>query len=234
MGLHFASLLKRHGSPLIVLNLMKKREKRKFETTLSSGYERGIIYLSQFLPSRISRPPNSSDSFVMETIDSSPPIIYIGFDIARVQKMKRTVVLNELQPIIDNCVRRTGIYFSSSASLPISDVIFEKHRTVGFNSNQYGIIRVNCVDCLDRTNTAQFVIGRVVLGYQLYGLGFLAEPDFMDNSQIDRLLQELYDEHGDTLALQYGGSQLVHNINTYRKTKKLSSHSRDFVQTLSR
>lgn len=45
------------------------------------------------------------------------------------------------------------------------------------------------MDCLDRTNTAQFVIGRVVLAYQLYGLGFLAEPDFMDNSQIDRLLQ---------------------------------------------
>ncbi|CAH8667067.1 unnamed protein product [Heterobilharzia americana] len=170
----------------------------------------------------------------MEIIDNSPPIIYIGFDIARVQKMKHTVALDELQPIIDNCVRRTGIHFSSSASLPISEIPFEKHRSIGFNSKQCGIIRVNCVDCLDRTNTAQFVIGRVVLAYQLYGLGFLAEPDFLDNSQIDRLLQDLYDEHGDTLALQYGGSQLVHNINTYRKTKKLSSHSRDFVQTLSR
>ncbi|CAH8682246.1 unnamed protein product [Schistosoma rodhaini] len=234
MGLHFASLLKRHGSPVIVLNLMKKREKRQFEIILSDRFERGITYLSQFLPSRIPQPSDSLNTLFIETIDSSPPIMYIGFDIARVQKMKRTVVLNKLQPIIDNCVRRTGIYFSSSASLPISEIQFEKHRTIGFNSKQCGIIRVNCVDCLDRTNTAQFVIGRVVLAYQLYGLGFLAEPDFMDNSQIDRLLQDLYDEHGDTLALQYGGSQLVHNINTYRKIKKLSSHSRDFVQTLSR
>ncbi|CAH8669548.1 unnamed protein product [Schistosoma margrebowiei] len=234
MGLHFSSLLKRHGSPVIVLNLMKKREKRQFETILSDRFERGITYLSQFLPSRILRPSDSLNTLFIETIDSSPPIMYIGFDIARVQKMKRTVVLNKLQPIIDNCVRRTGIFFSSSASLPISEIQFEKHRTIGFNSKQCGIIRVNCVDCLDRTNTAQFVIGRVVLAYQLYGLGFLAKPDFMDNSQIDRLLQDLYDEHGDTLALQYGGSQLVHNINTYRKVKKLSSHSRDFVQTLSR
>ncbi|TNN18321.1 Polyphosphoinositide phosphatase isoform 1 [Schistosoma japonicum] len=234
MGLHFASLLQRHGSPVIVLNLMKKREKRKFETTLSDRFERGIIYLSQFLPSRIPQPSDSLNSLFVETIDNSPPIMYIGFDIARVQKMKHTVVLDELRPIIDNCVRRTGIHFSSSASLPISEIQFEKHRTIGFNSKQCGIIRVNCVDCLDRTNTAQFVIGRVVLAYQLYGLGFLAEPDFLDNSPIDRLLQDLYDEHGDTLALQYGGSQLVHNINTYRKIKKLSSHSRDFVQTLSR
>ncbi|VDO89501.1 unnamed protein product [Schistosoma margrebowiei] len=123
-----------------------------------------------------------------------------------------------------------GLHLPYDAPLPCgSDPQVE-----GSGSKQCGIIRVNCVDCLDRTNTAQFVIGRVVLAYQLYGLGFLAKPDFMDNSQIDRLLQDLYDEHGDTLALQYGGSQLVHNINTYRKVKKLSSHSRDFVQTLSR
>merc|ERR1712129_416180 len=29
---------------------------------------------------------------------------------------------------------------------------------------QTGIVRTNCVDCLDRTNTAQFVIGKVALG----------------------------------------------------------------------
>jgi hypothetical protein len=27
------------------------------------------------------------------------------------------------------------------------------------------------VDCLDRTNTAQFVVGKVALGFQLYALG---------------------------------------------------------------
>ncbi|XP_018655511.1 suppressor of actin (sac)-related [Schistosoma mansoni] len=191
MGLHFASLLKRHGSPVIVLNLMKKREKRQFETTLSDRFERGITYLSQNI---------------------------------LVKSENRTAILHlqnihQLHQILLFLRFRNNLRFSQPSAA---------------SSKQCGIIRVNCVDCLDRTNTAQFVIGRVVLAYQLYGLGFLAEPDFMDNSQIDRLLQDLYDEHGDTLALQYGGSQLVHNINTYRKIKKLSSHSRDFVQTLSR
>lgn len=32
---------------------------------------------------------------------------------------------------------------------------------------QTGVIRVNCVDCLDRTNTAQFVIGKRALGFQV-------------------------------------------------------------------
>ncbi|VDN41980.1 unnamed protein product [Dibothriocephalus latus] len=44
----------------------------------------------------------------------------------------------------------------------------------------------------------------------------------------------MYEEHGDTLALQYGGSCLVHNIETYQKTGKLRSQSRDLMQTLSR
>jgi hypothetical protein len=29
------------------------------------------------------------------------------------------------------------------------------------------------------------------------------------------LLDEMYEDHGDTLALQYGGSALVHRIKTY-------------------
>ncbi|XP_013410779.1 polyphosphoinositide phosphatase-like, partial [Lingula anatina] len=48
------------------------------------------------------------------------------------------------------------------------------------------------------------------------------------------MLEELYEDHGDVLALQYGGSQLVHRIETYRKTAPWTSHSRDIMHTLSR
>ncbi len=33
---------------------------------------------------------------------------------------------------------------------------------------QRGVTRTNCVDCLDRTNTAQFAIGKCALGFQVY------------------------------------------------------------------
>jgi hypothetical protein len=81
---------------------------------------------------------------------------------------------------------------------------------------QTGIIRTNCVDCLDRTNTAQFSIGKCALGYQLYTLGILNTPKLEFDTDCVRMLEELYEDHGDTLALQYGGSQLVHRIKTYR------------------
>ena len=48
------------------------------------------------------------------------------------------------------------------------------------------------------------------------------------------MLEELYEDHGDTMALQYGGSQLVHRIKSYRKIAPLTSHGRDIMQTLSR
>lgn len=32
---------------------------------------------------------------------------------------------------------------------------------------QTGIVRVNCVDCLDRTNTAQFALGKAALAFQV-------------------------------------------------------------------
>ncbi|CAG9765574.1 unnamed protein product [Ceutorhynchus assimilis] len=48
------------------------------------------------------------------------------------------------------------------------------------------------------------------------------------------MLESLYEDHGDTLALQYGGSQLVHRIKTYRKTAPWTSQGNDIMQTLSR
>jgi len=40
---------------------------------------------------------------------------------------------------------------------------------------QNGVARTNCIDCLDRTNAAQFVIGKRALGYQLHALGVISD-----------------------------------------------------------
>ena len=42
---------------------------------------------------------------------------------------------------------------------------------------QTGVVRTNCVDCLDRTNTAQFAIGKYALAYQLWAMGVLPKMD---------------------------------------------------------
>ena len=101
--------------------------------------------------------------------------------------------------------------------------------------NQRGIMRVNCVDCLDRTNTAQFMLGLCALRHQLYALGVLESPSQLNfDCDAFHLLAELYEDQGDTLALQYGGSQLVNRIQTYRKSSPWTTHSRDILNTVAR
>uniref|UniRef100_A0A1A8F584 FIG4 homolog, SAC1 lipid phosphatase domain containing n=1 Tax=Nothobranchius korthausae TaxID=1143690 RepID=A0A1A8F584_9TELE len=49
-ALHFDQMLQRFGSPIIILNLVKKREKRKHEKILSEELYPAVINLNQFLP----------------------------------------------------------------------------------------------------------------------------------------------------------------------------------------
>ena len=65
-------------------------------------------------------------------------------------------------------------------------------------SLQNGICRTNCVDCLDRTNAAQFVFGKRALGHQLYALGVVDNPDLAFDSDAVNMLTEMYHDHGDS------------------------------------
>ncbi|PNF18464.1 Polyphosphoinositide phosphatase [Cryptotermes secundus] len=218
-GEHFNQLLHRYGSPIIILNLVKKREKKKHESMLSEEFSTAVKYLNQFLP------PNHH-------------IQYISFDMARMNKGKEANVMGRLAQIAYSAVCKTGIfqnqkpYHSQNPQSILGKPLNGQH---GIESRiQTGVIRVNCVDCLDRTNTAQFAIGKCTLGFQLCALGVLESPVLEFDSDCVRMLEELYEDHGDTLALQYGGSQLVHRIKTYRKTAPWTSQGNDIMQTLSR
>lgn len=114
---------------------------------------------------------------------------------------------------------------------------------------QNGICRTNCVDCLDRTNAAQFVLGKRAFGHQLYALGIVNSPNLPFDSDAVNMLTEMYHDHGDSklkiryligyslfpaLALQYTGSALVNRVETYRRMLHWNSHSRDIIENLRR
>jgi hypothetical protein len=77
-------------------------------------------------------------------------------------------------------------------------------------SFQHGVLRTNCIDCLDRTNVAQYAFGLAALGRQLHALGLWGNSRAGSNSNLGITLMEFYESMGDTLALQYGGSP-AHN-----------------------
>lgn len=75
---------------------------------------------------------------------------------------------------------------------------------------QSGVLRTNCIDCLDRTNVAQYAYGLAALGHQLHALEFLDSPKIDIDSPLADELMGCYERMGDTLAHQYGGSA-AHN-----------------------
>ena len=79
---------------------------------------------------------------------------------------------------------------------------------------QRGILRSHCVDCLDRTNVAQFAWGLAALGCQLERLGVIDGDAIAVDTSIAAALMSTYRAMGDVLAMQYGGSQAHHKAGT--------------------
>jgi hypothetical protein len=84
------------------------------------------------------------------------------------------------------------------------------------DATQAGVVRVNCMDCLDRTNVFQSVIAREVLARQLTAAGAIAAGQVIvagkgnaapvADEQLSRAFKLMWADHGDAVALQYSGT----------------------------
>ena len=83
---------------------------------------------------------------------------------------------------------------------------------------QRGVLRTNCIDCLDRTNVAQYAYGLAALGHQLHALGVLDDPKIELDAPLADDLMGFYERMGDTLAHQYGGSAAHNKVHLTTKT----------------
>jgi phosphatidylinositol 3,5-bisphosphate 5-phosphatase len=88
---HFKQLLARFGAPLIIINLVKLREKKPQESILAKEFKLSVNYLQQFLP-------------------DSAYIQYICFDMAKLNKTDKGQVMSKLYEIAENSIRQTSIF----------------------------------------------------------------------------------------------------------------------------
>lgn len=154
-------------------------------------------------------------------LPSGKKIIHMAWDMSRASKVRGGDVIGNLELIAESVLSTTGFFQNGDGTTSPTRV-------------QDGIARTNCIDCLDRTNAAQFVIGKRALGHQLHALGIL-EDTFVDyDTDAVNLFTHMWHDHGDTIAVQYGGSQLVNTMETYRKINQWTSHSRDMIESFKR
>ena len=68
--------------------------------------------------------------------------------------------------------------------------------------------------CLDRTNVAQFSAGVEAIEQQLVVMGIRSSAKLDSTANIVRVLIDMYVDIGDSIALQYGGSEAHKKVNT--------------------
>ena len=159
--------------------------------------------------------------YLNQFLPADKKIIYKAFDMSRASKTRGQDVIGTLELIAEEVISKTGFFHNGDQVETESQL-------------QNGIARTNCIDCLDRTNAAQFVIGKRALGRQLQALGIIADDNVDYDTDAVNIFTHMFHDHGDTIAIQYGGSHLVNTMATYRKIDQWHSHSRDMVESFKR
>nr|KJB56970.1 hypothetical protein B456_009G144100 [Gossypium raimondii] len=238
--LHFEDLVRRYGNPIIILNLIKRFEKKPRESILRAEFANAI-------------------RFINKSLSKENRLRFLHWDLNR-HSRKATNVLTLLGRVADYALNLTGIFYCQVTSnrrqdglLTLSCLVksdecpakipseksddFEKWETDVANDNesisenakppmfQTGVLRTNCIDCLDRTNVAQYAYGLVALGHQLHAMGFTESQTIDQNSPLAEDLMSVYEAMGDTLALQYGGSA-AHNKVFLTDLRSFCNHPR--------
>ncbi|XP_074763944.1 phosphatidylinositide phosphatase SAC2 isoform X5 [Athene noctua] len=103
----------------------------------------------------------------------------------------------------------------------------------GVICKQEGIFRVNCMDCLDRTNVVQAAIARVVMEQQLKKLGVMP-PEQPLPVKCNRIYQIIWANNGDAISRQYAGTAALKGDFTRTGERKLAGVMKDGVNSANR
>jgi len=209
----------------VVLNLVKKKEKKPRESLLRTELSIAINEINDPLPEKYK-------------------IRYISWDFSRAAKSESGNVITQMTAIAEQALSDTGFFHSgkrlySNETIKdhwYHDIVRHDYDETGVGKVQHGVLRSNCIDSLDRTNAAQFVVGKVAMGYQLYALGIISSPEIDFDEKIGEILMYLYQDMGNSLAMQYGGSELAHTMKSYKSkdNRGLGNKPRDMFTSFRR
>ncbi|KIW94269.1 uncharacterized protein Z519_05585 [Cladophialophora bantiana CBS 173.52] len=101
----------------------------------------------------------------------------------------------------------------------------------GMETSQSGVIRTNCMDCLDRTNVAQSAFGQYMLQRDLGREGF--EIDLLHDDSTT-WFNTLWADNGDAISRQYASTAALKGDFTRTRRRNYRGALNDFSLTLTR
>ncbi|KAF7490986.1 Phosphatidylinositide phosphatase SAC2 [Sarcoptes scabiei] len=103
----------------------------------------------------------------------------------------------------------------------------------GVICEQKGTFRINCIDCLDRTNIVMTAIAKTVMDVQLVRLGLLP-PEGQLSANSKRIFQLMWARNGDTISKQYAGTAALKGDYTRTGERKITGVVRDGYNSANR
>ncbi|KAI0054006.1 hypothetical protein FA95DRAFT_1551790 [Auriscalpium vulgare] len=100
-------------------------------------------------------------------------------------------------------------------------------------SRQQGVFRVNCIDCLDRTNVVQSAFARHILNRQLLALA-LYNPSEHERPEIDIVFNDVWANNGDAISRSYAGTSALKGDFTRTGKRDLGGLLNDGMNSLAR
>ncbi|KAF9116383.1 hypothetical protein BGX27_003066 [Mortierella sp. AM989] len=102
--------------------------------------------------------------------------------------------------------------------------------------DQKGVIRTNCMDCLDRTNVVQSAIGRHILNHQLLRLGIASFPDkgLSVYEDFENVFNNVWANNGDAISREYAGTSALKGDFTRTGKRNLQGMINDATNSVAR
>ncbi|CAG2106379.1 unnamed protein product [Medioppia subpectinata] len=148
----------------------------------------------------------------------SPDISYVSFDF---HDYCRGMRFENVSVLIDS-VREI-----------IKDMRYCWTDSEGLICEQRGVFRINCIDCLDRTNIVMTAIARTVMDTQFVRLGLLP-PEGQLSANCRRIFQMMWANNGDIISRQYAGTVALKGDFTRTGERRFTGVVRDGYHSANR
>ena len=102
-------------------------------------------------------------------------------------------------------------------------------------TRQSAVVRTNCMDCLDRTNVVQSMLGRWALTQQLQDVGILAPGErVQDDGAFESLFRNMWADNADVVSKSYSGTGALKTDFTRTGTRTRAGALQDLQNSVTR
>jgi len=196
---HFAEQIRLYGDNWMV-NLVNQKGR---EQRVKEAYEEMVNLLHTSPAENVEGDRITSEKFHIIDPTSAQTVYdrlhYVYFDFHNETKGLRwdraKLLMNQLEPHI----LKHGYFCGVDMPGDAGGVEVRRHQTA--------VVRTNCMDCLDRTNVVQSMLGRYVLSRMLIDLGLMREGESAEEDQaFEHLFRNVWADNADVVSKSYSGT----------------------------